>query len=147
MGAGAATLGDIVSLDWSLMLDSTAGGSRGAGLGRVVQGLDDVEQCLKVILTTPKGADPLRPTFGTNLWQYVDVPINVARAGIVREVTEAVILWEPRIELVRVSTMLAQNDTLQPGAHLSINVVWRPKLSGTNTIPRSTRRTTLILIG
>jgi len=146
MSADAITLGDIASLDWSLMLDSTAGGGAGSGLGRVVQGLDDVAQCVTIILTTPKGADPLRPTFGADLWQYIDIPINVARAKIVREVLEAVTSWEPRIEIVNITVGIVQNDMTQPGAHLQVTVTWRIKLSKRISIPASTA-TTAVNIG
>ena len=63
MPAGAITLSDIKSADWSLMLDSL--GLPGSGMGKVVKGVDDVDQCIAIILTTPKGTDVLRPTFGT----------------------------------------------------------------------------------
>lgn len=145
MAAGSVTLGEIVARDWSLMLDSTANGGPGSGIGRVVQGLDDVGQCVKIILTTPKGADPLRPTFGADLWRYVDAPISIARAGLVREITEAITLWEPRIDVVKVTTTPIQSDLLQPGAHLSVDVVWRIKLTGGNLVGRTTQNTTITL--
>ena len=59
MPAGAITLADITSADWSLELGT---------IGGVVQGIADVEQCLGIIVTTPRGSDPLRPTFGANIW-------------------------------------------------------------------------------
>ena len=50
---GSATLADITSTDWSLMLDSTAAKlGLQSGLGNVVQGLADVDQCIAIILTT-----------------------------------------------------------------------------------------------
>ncbi|HLW69370.1 MAG TPA: GPW/gp25 family protein [Candidatus Binataceae bacterium] len=128
MPAGAITLGDITSADWSLMLDSTAGGAAGAGIGNVVQALQDVNQCVQIILTTPKGSDPLRPTFAIDLWKYVDYPINVATAAIVREVTEAIIRWEPRIELIGVTVAPVVGGSTQSGAHLSVAATWRLKL-------------------
>ena len=93
MSAGAVTLADITSADWSLELDSTAGAGPGSGIGKVVQGISDITQCIQIILTTPKGSDPLRPTFGIDLWQYLDAPINQATPAIVREVTEAIMHW------------------------------------------------------
>src|ERR1700733_1365464 len=98
MAFGAITLADITSADWSLELD--APGEPGSGIGNVVQGVNDVNQCIQIILTTPKGSDPLRPTFGADVWRYIDVPINTATPAIVREVTEAITLWEPRVTLV-----------------------------------------------
>jgi phage baseplate assembly protein W len=117
------TLADITSADWSLSLDVP--GMPGSGLGQVVQGMADINQCIQIILTTPKGSDPLRPTFGANLWQFIDYPIDAAIPAIVREVTEAITLWEPRVTLTRVTAMPITDGTTQSGAHLSIAVIWR----------------------
>ena len=59
MSTKATTLADIASVDWSLELGI---------IGSVVHGIDDIDQCIAIILTTPPGADPLRsltaPTCG-----------------------------------------------------------------------------------
>ena len=134
----AVTLADIVSGDWSLMLDSTAGGGPGSGLGNVVEGLADVDQCIRIILTTPKGTDPFRPTFGCDLWQYLDLPINIATAHIVREVYEAITTWEPRaiVESVTVTPLL--DETSQSGAHLNVVIVWQVNLGGAPAVSNTT---------
>src|ERR1700722_16301764 len=98
MPAGSTTLTDIISADWSLELDTS--GEPGSGVGNVVQGLADVNQCIQIILTTPRGSDPLKPTFGADVWRYIDAPINAAIPAIVREVTEAVTRWEPRVKVI-----------------------------------------------
>jgi phage baseplate assembly protein W len=115
------------------MLDVTAGPGSGGGIGQVVQGMADVDQCVRIILTTPKGSDPLRPTFGADLWRYVDTPINLAQASIVREIAEALLLWEPRIDLLKVSTTPVLDDSDQSGAHLNVTAIWRLKLSGSKS--------------
>jgi Bacteriophage baseplate protein W len=98
-------------------------------MGNVVQGLSDVNQCIRIILTTPKGSDPLRPTFGADVWRYIDAPINAAIPAIVREVTEAVTRWEPRVTVISIiATPVLGGDT-QGGEHLNIAVTWRLKLS------------------
>lgn len=140
-------LGDIAARDWSLMLDATAGGGAGSGIGLVVQGLDDVAQCVKIILTTPKGSDPLRPTFGAELWRYVDMPISAVRAQIVREVTEALVLWEPRIDIVGITSSTAQDDRTQAGAHPQIAVTWRIKLTNRSASTNSVQTTTVGILG
>src|SRR6266851_3928348 len=97
MPGWSITPADIQSADWSLMLDrSSVSQAAAAGLGSVVQGVADVNQCIAIILGTPKGADPLRPTFGADIWQYIDYPIQAAIPAIAREITEAITLWEPR---------------------------------------------------
>jgi phage baseplate assembly protein W len=117
------------------MLDSTAGGAPGAGIGSVVQGLQDVTQCIQIILTTPKGSDPLRPTFAIDLWQYVDSPISVATPAIVREVTEPILRWERRVELIGVTVAPVIDGSTQSGAHLSVAATWRLKLSAQGRPP------------
>lgn len=132
---GSATLSDITSADWSLMLDATAaqdnlGTQPGAGIGNVVQGVDDVNQCIAIILGTPRGSDVLRPTFGADLWKYIDMPVNAAIPNIVREVTDAITRWEPRVTLLSVTAGLVNPDaTSNVNAHMQITIVWQLKLS------------------
>jgi len=137
MPAGAVTLVDIQSVDWSLELDSTAGDGPGSGIGNVVQGLADINQCIAIILTTPKGTDPFRPDFACDVWKYVDKPLTLSLPQIVREVTEAITKWEPRVTLISVvPEALDPND--QGGAHLSIDITWQLALGGTVTPPQTT---------
>jgi hypothetical protein len=126
MANGVVTPADITSVDWSFALDSPD--LIGSGIGNVVQGAADVDQCLRIIFSTPKGTDPLRPTFGTDVWQYVDYPINAAIPAIVREVTASITLWEPRVRLVRVKAVPVAGADNQAWASLSVVVLWSLKL-------------------
>ncbi len=127
MSAAAVTLAGITSADWSLALDQQ--GAPGSGIGSVVQGVADVNQCIQIILNTPKGSDPLRPTFGADVWRYIDSPINAAIPAIVREVTEAILRWEPRVTVVSISVTPATGTDTQAGARLSIAVTWKLTLT------------------
>jgi hypothetical protein len=143
MSAGAVTLDDITSADWSLALDSSVGQAfqpvSGAGIGNVVQGIGDINQCIGIILATPKGSDPLRPTFAADLWRWIDAPVNVARPNLVREIVEALTIWEPRIRVLSVVIGLVGVG------QLSITITWQLKVdvSGvgnhqlTLTVPRN----------
>ena len=144
MSADAITLADITSADWSLALDMQA--EPGSGIGHVVQGLADVNQCIQIILTTSKGSDPLRPTFGADVWRYIDAPIDAAIPAIVREVTEAILRWEPRVTLVSINVTPVLGGDPQAGAHLNILVTWRLKLtiSGSQTSPFAQPQSTLV---
>jgi phage baseplate assembly protein W len=146
VSAGAITLDDITSADWSLALD--APGRPGSGIGNVVQGVADVNQCVGIILTTPKGSDPLRPTFAADLWQFIDYPINSVLPAVVREVTQALTLWEPRIVIVSISAQPVIDNTAQSGAHLDIAVTWKLKLTadGSGVAPPGTVQTTTVSI-
>jgi len=131
MSAGAITLADITSVDWSLQLGN---------IGGVVQGIDDIDQCLAIILTTPRGSDPLRPTFGADLWRYIDNPISVAIPSIVREVSAAISMWEPRVTLQSISVVPANESSSQSGAHLNVSITWQVKLTG----PTSSAQVTVV---
>ncbi len=119
MSTNAVTLADITSADWSLKVGT---------IGAVVQGIRDIDQCIAIILTTPRGADPLRPTFGADLWRYIDNPISVAIPSIVREVGVAIAMWEPRVSLQSVSVSPANDASSQSGAHLNVAITWQLKL-------------------
>jgi uncharacterized protein len=142
MPAGAITLADITSADWSLMLDAnspTAAG--GSGIGSVVQGVADVNQCIGIILSTPKLSDPLRPTFACDLWRWIDKPINIARPYLVKEIVESVTIWEPRVRVLSVTVNLVAGTV----SNLLISIVWQLRVAmvGTSnqqltlTVPRS----------
>ncbi|TDK65969.1 GPW/gp25 family protein [Sapientia aquatica] len=88
-------LSDITSIHWQPKL----------GADEVVTNYDDINQCIRTIIGTPKGALPLRPLFGCYLYNYLDRPIDRARPHIVREVVEAIndpIHGEPRVTVERV---------------------------------------------
>lgn len=139
-----ATLANIQSSSWELMLDSTAGGGPGSGLGQVTQSLADVHQCLKIIFATVPGEDPFRPTFGCDLSQYLDKPIPVAAPAIVAAVTSAIQAWEPRITLIGVA---AAADPQNIGALLVV-VNWQPDLGLINQLNVAIGvQTTVISIG
>ncbi len=135
MPAGATTLADITSADWSLELGT---------LGGVVQGIADVEQCLGIIVTTPRGSDPLRPTFGADIWRYIDFPIDEALPAIVRELTSAITTWEPRVNLISVTAQPVNDGSSQSGAHLDVTLMWQLKLGGA---PSTVQTTTVTIPG
>jgi phage baseplate assembly protein W len=88
-----AYVNEIRARDWSLSLTEQ---------GKVAEGIADISQCIFIILSTDKGSDPLRPEFGSNIFQYIDAPINVAAANIVKAIVEAIRDWEKRVTVVRV---------------------------------------------
>ena len=100
----------ITAVDWQPTLDT---------LGAIVEGYDDIAQCVRIILTTPKGADPHRPEFGCDLWRYVDHPLPQAVPHIIRETVDALRRWESRIQVVRVVPEIV------PLAGLHLTIEWR----------------------
>lgn len=116
---------DISATDWSPRLGE---------IGEVVEGLEDIQQCVRIILTTPKGSRPHEPEFGSDLWKYVDHPVNEAIPHLVREAIDALTLWEPRLELVGMTPAISEH-------RITIQVEWKLKDDETR------RRTEVILHG
>lgn len=86
--------------------------------GEVVQGLRDIDQAIRIILTTPRGSDPHRPEFGSDLHRYIDWPVNRVTPHLVREAVTALRLWEPRMDVVQVETVI-------DGSHVTLRVKWQ----------------------
>lgn len=93
MTAELVRLDSIRSADWQLKVGE---------IGSVVEGVDDVDQCIRTIVLTPRGAVPHRPEFGCDAWSFLDRPIDAARPQLIREVSDAIADWEPRAELLSV---------------------------------------------
>jgi uncharacterized protein len=99
---------DITSAEWSL---STR------GQGEVEQGFDDINQCIKLIVSTQRGTDPMRPNFGCDLWRFMDYGINVAAARMTNEILSALATWETRIEVTNINY-----STLEES--VTFNILW-----------------------
>ncbi|MGH7917528.1 MAG: GPW/gp25 family protein [Candidatus Binataceae bacterium] len=128
-------------------MELDASGQPGSGLGKVVQGLADVNQCIQIIVTTPKGSDPLRPTFGADLWRYIDFPIDSAIPAIVGEVTAAITTWEPRAKVIAVTAAPLSGNGAQSFAQLGISISWQLKLGSGGASASSLQTSTLALPG
>ena len=105
------TLNEITYVDWQLKLNE---------IGSVSEGIEDINQCIAIILSTQKGSVPHRPTFGSDILKYVDYPINSAKANIIRETVVAITLWEVRVNVDSVSVEIDETQ-------LKIKVQWSLK--------------------
>lgn len=83
----------------------------------IVQGLADVQQCIRTILFTQKGTAVLVPDFGIDLLAYIDRPINETKAALRREILEQMERYEPRAEIERITFEVS-------GSQLLITVYW-----------------------
>jgi uncharacterized protein len=62
-----------------------------------------IEQSILIILGTARGERVMRPSFGSRLRELVFAPINSStRALAAQYVTEALVAWEPRIDVLAV---------------------------------------------
>ncbi|MGY1949450.1 GPW/gp25 family protein [Pseudomonas pergaminensis] len=86
--------------------------------GEVVEGLRDIDQAIRIILTTPKGSDAHRPEFGSDLHLYIDWPTNRVTPHLVREAVDAIRRWETRVSVVQVQVSIDVE-------HVTVRVQWR----------------------
>jgi hypothetical protein len=71
----------------------------------------DIKEAIGIILSTAKGERVMRPDFGCGIFNYVFAPMNISTlGGVETSVTEALTLWEPRIQLIAVTTSFDQSD-------------------------------------
>ena len=96
-----ANLQDIKSVDWQPKLNE---------IGSVVEDIDDIDQCIRIILMTRKGSDPHRPEFGSDIWQYIDAPVNVAIPNIIREAMDAINIWETRVQINGITAQIDDSN-------------------------------------
>ena len=101
-------LNEITYVDWQYKLN---------GIGSIAEGIEDINQCIAVILSTQKGSVPHRPTFGSDILKYVDYPVNIAKANIIRETIDAITLWEKRVKVDAVTVEINQTQ-------INIKVQW-----------------------
>ncbi len=107
----ARPLSSITSLHWQPALRSE---------GQVVEGVRDIDQAIRLILSTPRGSDPHRPLFGSNLHLYIDWPVNRVTPYLVRESVDAIRMWEPRVDVVQVRVLI-------DGSHITLQVKWQAR--------------------
>jgi phage baseplate assembly protein W len=67
-----------------------------------VQGVEDVKQSWGIILSTIPGSIPLQPEFGSNLFQYIDQPVNKAFSEMANTIIKDLERWEKRAKIKRV---------------------------------------------
>lgn len=72
------------------------------GVGLIAEGLEDIRQCIDFILRTKRGSDPLRPLFGSNVFNWIDAPDKQAIPNIKKEIIDALGNWEKRIQVIRI---------------------------------------------
>lgn len=117
-------ISDIKSADWALAT---------SGIREVVEGIDDINQCIAIVLSTKKGSDPFRPAFGSDIWDWIDRPVNTALPNMKRAIFEAVGLWEPRVTVTSVSheyqNEAGANAPVQSG--IRFRVFWKLKKTQT----------------
>jgi hypothetical protein len=74
-------------------------------------GPEEIEGALTMVLGTAPGERVMRPDFGCRIWDHVFAPINPTTLGAMGQaVREAVVRWEPRVELESVDPRASADE-------------------------------------
>jgi phage baseplate assembly protein W len=85
---------------------------------------EDISEAIIIILGTSKGDRVMQPDFGCDLDQFVFTTLNGQTKGMIEEsVREALIMWEPRIEVKSVN--VSQDETRYERVGISIDYIVR----------------------
>lgn len=74
---------------------------------RLVGGNEDIEQSIRIIISTRQGERVMRPTFGCRVHELLFEPRDASTISLLQEyVNEALRMWEPRIEVIQVDVSI-----------------------------------------
>ena len=79
-----------------------------------------IEQNLRMIILTLKGSQPLDRAFGTDP-SFIDKPINFAKNLFIRNVLDAIEMYETRVEILNFTFTDSVDGILKP------KIEWRKK--------------------
>lgn len=92
------------------------------------QNEQDVREAIWIILATAPGERVMRPDFGCGIHDYLFEPNNARTAGLIRfAVEEALVRWEPRIQL---DAVVVRSDPQDP-AVVRVDIDYRVRATDT----------------
>ncbi|MCX2954575.1 GPW/gp25 family protein [Lentzea sp. NEAU-D7] len=114
------SIGDeFIGAGWGFPLGVNAQG--GIALVRRSQ---ELEQAMRLILSTYPGERPMRPEFGSRIRDYVFRGAGGDMTSeLINEVRVALLRWEPRVDVERVDVTVEPTDR----SLLYIDIIYRPK--------------------
>jgi len=116
---------EVLGVGWGFPVELIEGGAQGAHFA-LARYEESVRQSIVIILSTAKGERVMRPTFGCGLHELVfSVNNSAARAMAAFHVREALLEWEPRIDVLRVEA----GSGGERGEQLLIDIDYRVRLN------------------
>lgn len=113
---------DFIGRGWSFPVGVDA-----TGQIALVSGSREIEQAMRLILSTYPGERPMRPNFGSKLRDFIfDGATWENAAAIAAEVRSSLLVWEPR---ANVTDVIVTPEAADPGV-LMIDILYTIK--GTN---------------
>jgi phage baseplate assembly protein W len=72
---------------------------------------EDIQEAIKIIISTSMGERVMMPEFGCGIYDYVFESPNTTTLSLIEEsVRTSLVLWEPRIELNNVSASIDEHE-------------------------------------
>jgi phage baseplate assembly protein W len=79
---------------------------------RMTEGESDIEQSIRIILTTAPGERVMRPEFGCGIHDHVFATVDTTTLNLIEtDIREALVRWEPRIEVLAVEAELTDRQS------------------------------------
>jgi len=100
---------------WRLPVALAGGGLQAA------EGMAHLRQAIYLILTTAKGERVMRPWFGSELWRYIDAPVNAATLAALRFEIYDALVEEPRLTVQRILISSPSPGWLQVDVYLLVD--------------------------
>ena len=89
---------------------------------------EDIRESIRIILLTARGERVMRPDFGAGLHEFVFAAMSATNIGLIQSaVHEALIKWEPRIQVLAVDVAPELGDI----GKLLINLEYRVRATNT----------------
>src|SRR3979490_877981 len=77
----------------------------------LVSGIEDIRESLQILFSTAQGERVMLPEYGCDLWRMVFRGMTTTLTTELKDMVEqAIILWEPRIDLLSVSAVRDSNQ-------------------------------------
>jgi len=84
-------------------------------VGSQVSGIDTIRQSWSNILDTVPGSDPMRPTFGSGIYDYLDKNLSSVKGAVIAKIISDLETWESR-------ATISQADMAIVGNQIKINI-------------------------
>lgn len=79
-------------------------GTQREGTVAMVAGDEDIQESLRILMTTRRGERIMRPRFGLGLWAHVaDTMDDTTLADLQSQIEDAILFWEPRIRVEEIT--------------------------------------------
>lgn len=74
-----------------------------------VEGIEDVKQSWRRILRTVPGAVRMNPTFGCDLYKYIDLPVTNSFSKAASDIIAAISKWETRATINKITRTVIES--------------------------------------